>query len=237
MIGYKALNADMTNEYGNMTYELGKWYQIEGELKMCENGFHFCNTLEETLRFYPLKGSRFFKVEADGEIITSSEKNVAEKIKLVEEVQITDEILNTLVNSKKPNIRYKVAEYGRSQDLDILVHDENWYVRSTVARQKRDKDLDILVKDKCIDVRCMVVCQGRNKDLDILVHDENWYVRSTVACQGRNKDLDILVKDENIDVRCAVARQRRPQDLDILVNDKNWYVRQIARKLCGGKLY
>ena len=164
MIGYKALNADMTSEYGNMTYELGKWYQIEGELKMCENGFHFCNTLEETLRFYPLKGSRFFKVEADGEIITSSEKNVAEKIKLVEEVQITDEILNTLVNSK-------------------------------------------------------------------------WYVRSTVACQGRNKDLDILVKDENIDVRCAVARQRRPQDLDILVNDKNWYVRQIARKLCGGKLY
>ena len=121
MVGYKALNADMTSRYGDMTYELDKWYQIEGKLEMCENGFHFCNTLEETFAFYPLKGSRFFRVETKGKAITSSEKNVAEKIRLVEEVQITDEM------------------------LDILVSDKNWYVRRAVAEQGRDKDLNIYI--------------------------------------------------------------------------------------------
>ena len=41
MRGYKALNEDMSTKYGNMTYELNKVYEIEVELIMCENGYHF----------------------------------------------------------------------------------------------------------------------------------------------------------------------------------------------------
>ena len=31
MVGYKALNQDMSSRYGNMVYEMGKWYKIKGE--------------------------------------------------------------------------------------------------------------------------------------------------------------------------------------------------------------
>ena len=37
MKGYKALNMDMSSEYGNMTYEIGKKYTITGELIMYKN--------------------------------------------------------------------------------------------------------------------------------------------------------------------------------------------------------
>ena len=46
------------------------------------------------------------------------------------------------------NRRLLVAKVGRSQDLDVLVHDENMYVRTTVAMIGRDKDLDVLVNDE-----------------------------------------------------------------------------------------
>ena len=51
--GYKALSPNMAAIYGNgMQYELGKWYKVDGEIKPCENGFHFCKKLEDTHRYY-----------------------------------------------------------------------------------------------------------------------------------------------------------------------------------------
>ena len=136
---------------------------------MCKNGFHFCNTLEETLQFYPLKDSRFFRIETDGKVITSLAKNVAEKIKLVEE--ITDNILDEFIKSNSYNTRAELAKYGRPQDLDILIYDENWQVRCKVAKQKRAKDLDILVKDEDKFVRYAVAEHNRPQDLEILKND------------------------------------------------------------------
>ena len=87
--GYKALSPNMAAIYGNgITYELGKWYKVDGEIKPCENGFHFCKKLEDTHRYYDLFYSRLFEVEADGEIIEASDttKMVCSKIRLVREI-------------------------------------------------------------------------------------------------------------------------------------------------------
>ena len=48
--GYKALSPNMAAIYGNgITYELGKWYKVDGEIKPCENGFHsYCEEDAET---------------------------------------------------------------------------------------------------------------------------------------------------------------------------------------------
>ena len=53
-IGYKAMNQDMTcNLCGHIfQYELGKTYEIEGKLKPCNNGFHFCKDIFDTLSYY-----------------------------------------------------------------------------------------------------------------------------------------------------------------------------------------
>ena len=62
MRGYKALNKDMSTKYGNMTYELNKVYEIEVELIMCENGYHFCKELINVFNYYPLD-SRVFEID------------------------------------------------------------------------------------------------------------------------------------------------------------------------------
>ena len=86
--GYKALDEDMNAILGNgMHYELGKWYEVDGKIKPCKNGFHFCRKLEDTHRYYNLFKSRLFEIEADGKIMEASNtKMVCSKIRLVREI-------------------------------------------------------------------------------------------------------------------------------------------------------
>ena len=92
-IGYKAMNQDMTCNGGRkpFQYELGKTYEIEGELKICKNGFHFCKNILDTLEYYDnIKGDkRFFKVQYDN-CIDDWNKSVTNKITILEEVNILD---------------------------------------------------------------------------------------------------------------------------------------------------
>ena len=89
MKGYKAFNNDLTCL--NFQYEIGKEYEIEGELKLCENGFHFCENIADCYAYYPAEDStRICEVEASGEIISNGMKKFcASKIKILSEV--TDE--------------------------------------------------------------------------------------------------------------------------------------------------
>ena len=47
---YKAFNADMTCRV--FQYEEGKTYEIEGEPKLCEYGFHACLNLLDVFNYY-----------------------------------------------------------------------------------------------------------------------------------------------------------------------------------------
>ena len=44
MNGYKMMESDMTCK--GFQYEIGKEYYLEDELRICRNGFHFCEILE-----------------------------------------------------------------------------------------------------------------------------------------------------------------------------------------------
>ena len=172
MRGYKALNEDMSTKYGNMTYELNKEYEIEGNPIICEKGYHFCTELINVFNYYPLD-SRVFEVDTlDGEIIKKGDKYCTNRIKLIREVY-------------KEEIN-KYIEYN----LYILINDPDPYIRAAVAKQ--GYGLDKLINDEDIDVRTTVAKQGYG--LDILINDENPYVRETVARQGYG--LDILISDE-----------------------------------------
>lgn len=66
MDGYKATDKDMKC-MNDFQFELNKEYTIDGEVQICENGFHFCTKLENTFGFcnYRLiNGTRYFKVIA-----------------------------------------------------------------------------------------------------------------------------------------------------------------------------
>lgn len=153
-----------------------------------------------------------------------------DKIKLIESEDVSDEILDILVNDKNCFVREAVAKHGRNKDLDILVNDEYSVIREVIAEYGRDKDLDILVNDEDIDVRREVAEYGRGKDLDILVNDEDSNVRYEVAMHGRDKDLDILIHDKDSYIRAEVARRGREKDLNSLINDEDNYVRDTVVK-------
>ena len=71
--GYKAFDKTGIDKQGNCRgylFEEGKEYTIDGELKLCNNGFHFCKDLVLTFEYYggDLNKYCFAEVEAIGDI-------------------------------------------------------------------------------------------------------------------------------------------------------------------------
>ena len=76
-------------------YEVGKTYTEEGNIKVCQNGFHAIGEDNSPLRvfdYYPPatngKPSRYCKVEADGEVLKSDEKVCCSKLTVGAEIGI-----------------------------------------------------------------------------------------------------------------------------------------------------
>ena len=86
MIGYKAFNRDLTCR--GFQYEIGKTYSIKGLPILCQKGFHFCENIADTYRYYPMSdNTRICKIEAIGEIVTENNiKYCTNKIKILEEI-------------------------------------------------------------------------------------------------------------------------------------------------------
>ena len=102
--GYKVTNFDYTSRYGNnFKFEVSKTYEITGELKMCANGFHFCEKLYDCSMFYNFLSTgvissnfKYFKVKAEGKILSDIGKKCCEKITLVKELndeEVEDKIM------------------------------------------------------------------------------------------------------------------------------------------------
>ena len=85
MKGYKITNKDMTcREY---QYELNKEFILEGKLKICNTGFHFCEKAEDCFIYYDFTdGQRIFEVDSLGNIITEGNKSVTDKIIFIREL-------------------------------------------------------------------------------------------------------------------------------------------------------
>ena len=70
--GYKAFNPDMTCQ--GFQYEIGKEYIHDGELILCESGFHFCKGLPTCYNYYPKNLDTIIcEVEALGDVIEEIE--------------------------------------------------------------------------------------------------------------------------------------------------------------------
>ena len=83
MKGYKAFNGDMTCR--GFQYEIGKTYEIDQKIGLCESGFHFCKQPAQVFKYYD-KDARVCEVEASGEIIEGDGKCVCSKITILHEL-------------------------------------------------------------------------------------------------------------------------------------------------------
>ena len=70
----------------NFQYEVGKEYVHNGDVKVCESGFHACENPFDVFSFYPPNKSRYCEVEGDGKKDTEGNKTSFEKIKIITEL-------------------------------------------------------------------------------------------------------------------------------------------------------
>lgn len=65
--GYKCFNKDFTNRYGTK-FEVGKTYHCNNEIKFGNNGkgFHMCERLEDTLRYFDAMDDEVIICEVTG---------------------------------------------------------------------------------------------------------------------------------------------------------------------------
>ena len=64
MKAYKGFNKDMTCR--GFQFEEGKTYEHDGEVKLCESGFHACEDPLNIFEYYDPANSEFHEVELDG---------------------------------------------------------------------------------------------------------------------------------------------------------------------------
>lgn len=130
---YKGTDKDM--KCRDMQYEMGTVYEFDGDVKVCEKGYHCCKKLDKVCFYYDIgNGNRFFKVRAlvrkeDAErgysggdsLFADPDKYVAKKIEFIEEIEDA-ELFETLNLNRwvKGEKYYKVA---REEGLEAAYKD------------------------------------------------------------------------------------------------------------------
>ena len=87
---YKAFDKNM--QCRGFQYEVGKEYEMDGEIKCCERGFHACKSPMEVWDHYDMLNSRFAEVDQSGKIEEeeNSTKICSSRIKIKAELKLAD---------------------------------------------------------------------------------------------------------------------------------------------------
>ena len=95
--GYKFLTADMKSKNGDSgVWKVGEWKKHEGELVMCESGFHYCKEPIEAFGY--VYGDALVVVEARGKSETEGNKTVVAEMRVIKRV-----------DTKKVSVQFAIA--------------------------------------------------------------------------------------------------------------------------------
>ena len=104
---YKAFDKNM--QCRGFQYEVGKEYEMDGEIKCCERGFHACKSPMEVWDHYDMLNSRFAEVEQSGKIdeegnstkVCSSHIKIKAELKLADIIKVGVEWLKDITSPTK----------------------------------------------------------------------------------------------------------------------------------------
>ena len=104
---YKAFDKNM--QCRGFQYEVGKEYEMDGEVKCCNQGFHACKSPLEVWDYYDMLDSRYAEVEQSGKIdagenstkICSSHIKIKAELKLAGIINIGVEWLKDMTSPSK----------------------------------------------------------------------------------------------------------------------------------------
>ena len=104
---YKAFDKNM--QCRNFQYEVGKEYEMDGEIKCCNRGFHACKSPMEVWDYYDMLNSRYAEVEQSGKIeeegnstkVCSSHIKIKAELKLADIIKVGVEYLKDITSPSK----------------------------------------------------------------------------------------------------------------------------------------
>ena len=158
MKGYKAFLPDMTTKHDdNTVYEVGKTYAVEGEVKICENGYHFCKKCVDVYDYYN-KPCRICEVSVTGTVQTQGNKSVGRRLKILRE--LTADEINSLCNSGNRNSGNwnsgnwnsgnRNSGYCNTTEPTVRLFDHQTDITFSDFRQSRAYDLLCSIPSDCL---------------------------------------------------------------------------------------
>ena len=104
---YKGFDKDM--QCRGFQYEVGKEYEMDGEIRCCNRGFHACKSPMEVWDHYDMLNSRYAEVEQSGKIekeenstkVCSSHIKIKAELKLADIINIGVEWLKDITSPSK----------------------------------------------------------------------------------------------------------------------------------------
>ena len=86
IIAYKGFDKDL--KCRDFQYEVGKEYEMDGDIKCCDRGFHSCEYPLNVFGYYSPNDSRFCQVEQSGIFNSNDDKIASSKIRIQCEIGI-----------------------------------------------------------------------------------------------------------------------------------------------------
>ena len=103
-------------------YKIGGIYEMDGKIKMCNRGFHACESPFDVFDYYTMIDSRFCEVEQDGNIskwnrgtkICSSKIKIKAELKLADMINLGVEWLKEITSPEKIKTSIKDNSSGNN---------------------------------------------------------------------------------------------------------------------------
>ena len=126
MKGYKGFNNKLQCVPNGkpFSYEVGKTYTHSGPVKLCSQGFHFCEHPLDALSYYkPLDDSRYAEVDADGvsDQTGNDSKRVAQSLTIKAEVKIPA-LIKAAVEFVFQKVKATTGDYAHSATTGYYAH-------------------------------------------------------------------------------------------------------------------
>ena len=202
-------------------YKIGGIYEMDGKIKMCNRGFHACESPFDVFDYYTMIDSRFCEVEQDGNIskedrrtkICSSKIKIKTELKLADMINLGIEWLKEITlpekikTSIKDNSSGNYAQIGSSGDgakigssgnnAQIGSSGNNAKIGSSgdgakIGSSGNNAKIDSTGKD------CVIMCAGINSVAK--ASKGSWITLSEWSySEGKQRYIPICVKTEFVD--------------------------------------
>lgn len=208
---YKGFDKDM--KCRGFKYEVGKEYEMDGEIKCCNRGFHACKSPLEVWNYYDMLNSRFAEVEQSGKIdeeekstkVCSSHIKIKAELKLADIINIGVEWLKDITSPSKikmdgalndnGDIKKKIGSSGDSAQIGS----SGYYAKigssgysAKIGSSGDSAKIDSTGEDS------VIMCAGNKSKAKAKIG--SWITLAEWKCSDKkNRYVPICVKTEYVD--------------------------------------